>query len=108
MAGIVGRIAREGRPGSLARWQWPFCGGRGTAVTGARVLNDGRRHGLARGLLTGGGAFANSYATLGTLGVYEPVWEYDAPTLARDLGAHLLFGAATGVADTAMSREAHR
>jgi hypothetical protein len=61
------------------------------------LVNDGRRSAAVGGLVTGAGAFANSYATLGALGVYEPIWEYDGPTLAKDLGAHLLFGATTGL-----------
>jgi len=56
-----------------------------------------------RGAATGTGAFANSYATLGAMGVYEPIWRYDSATLRSDLGAHLLFGVATGLAHAAMS-----
>ena len=29
--------------------------------------------------------------------LYKPMWEYDAATLARDLSAHLLYGATTAV-----------
>jgi hypothetical protein len=62
-----------------------------------RVLNH-RRGALRGGLLTGAGAFANSYATLGATGVYEPIWNYDRDTLAKDLSAHLVFGLVTGLA----------
>lgn len=58
---------------------------------------------VVRGVVTGVGAFANSYASLGALGVYEPIWEYDAATLRDDLTAHLLFGVATGLSHTALS-----
>lgn len=61
------------------------------------LVHDGRRP-LASGLLTGAGAFGNSYASLGALGIYEPVWDYDGDMLRQDLTAHLLFGAATGLA----------
>jgi hypothetical protein len=27
--------------------------------------------------------------------LYEPIWEYDAKTLAKDLSAHLLYGTVT-------------
>lgn len=84
---------------------WLTGVGYGTAHA---MLNDGRRRGLPRGLLTGAGAFANSYATLGALGVYEPIWEYDGDTLAKDLSAHLLFGAATGLAYAALSHRSRR
>lgn len=61
-------------------------------------------HPVAGGLVTGGGAFANSYATLGALGVYEPIWEYDAEALGKDLSAHLVFGVATAVAHGVSAR----
>jgi hypothetical protein len=64
---------------------------------GHAVLQDGR--GLVTGgLLTGAGAYANSYATLGAMGVYEPIWKYDPKTLFKDLTAHLVFGLATTLA----------
>ncbi len=57
------------------------------------------RSGVAvAGLATGLGAVINSYATLGTLGIYEPPWAYDAATLRDDASAHLVFGLATSVA----------
>jgi hypothetical protein len=45
------------------------------------------------------GAFvwASDYVTLPLAGVYEPIWEYDVPTLWKDLSAHLVFGTATDV-----------
>ena len=49
------------------------------------------------GLLTGAVAWATSYATLGPIGIYKPIWEYDAATLWKDLSAHLAFGLTTGV-----------
>jgi hypothetical protein len=30
--------------------------------------------------------------------VYKPIWEYDARTLARDLGAHMVYGFVTAAA----------
>lgn len=53
---------------------------------------------VAGGLTTGVGAFLNSYGTLGSLGVYDPIWEYDRDTLADDLSAHVVFGLATSAA----------
>lgn len=41
-------------------------------------------------------AWASSYALLGAAKIYKPIWEYDAKTLADDLSAHAVFGAATG------------
>lgn len=54
------------------------------------------RGAVSGGVLTGLGAFSNSYATLGALGVYDPIWEHDPDTLRDDLSAHLVFGLAAG------------
>lgn len=63
---------------------------------GHAILQDGRGP-LLGGALTGAGAFANSYATMGAMGIYEPIWTYDGDTLLQDLSAHLAFGIATGL-----------
>ncbi len=47
---------------------------------------------------SGVAAFAASYAVLPVLGVYRPIWEYDAGTLWKDASAHAVFGGATGLA----------
>ena len=57
-----------------------------------------KRNVAASGLATGAGAFLNSYAVLGAMGLYEPIWEYDSETLVKDFSAHLLFGATTAMA----------
>jgi hypothetical protein len=45
----------------------------------------------------GATVWLSDYVTLPLAGVYEPIWEYDAASLAKDLSAHLVFGAATDV-----------
>jgi hypothetical protein len=50
------------------------------------------------GLPFGTAVWASSYVVLPEAGLYKPIWEYDAKTLARDLTAHLGFGAGTGAA----------
>jgi len=50
------------------------------------------------GLPFGAAVWAASYVVLPEAGLYKPVWEYDAKTLAIDLGAHLAYGAGTGAA----------
>lgn len=62
-----------------------------------------RRNVAASGLATGVGAFAASYAVLGSLGLYQPIWEYEADTLRDDLTAHLAFGAVTALAFRVLS-----
>jgi hypothetical protein len=53
---------------------------------------------LRYGLPFGAGVWATGYAVLPALGVYRPIWEYDLPTLAKDLGAHLVYGLGTAAA----------
>jgi len=48
--------------------------------------------------------WSSDYATLPLAGVYEPIWRYDVPTLAKDLSAHLVFGAAADAALRVLAR----
>lgn len=101
--GKVGRMAAEkvgidlpdetaGLTTNVVHWLTGIGYGIGHAVL------QRRRGLLGGGVSTGVGAFLNSYATLGALGVYDPIWEYDRETLAKDLSAHLAFGLATATA----------
>lgn len=58
----------------------------------------------ALGLALGPLAWATSYAALGSAGIYQPIWRYDAPTVAKDLSAHMVFGLATATAYRALAR----
>jgi hypothetical protein len=40
-------------------------------------------------------------------GLYQPIWKYDAKTLAKDLSAHLAYGTGTGVAFWLFSKGEH-
>lgn len=81
--------AMAGRTTNVTHWLTGVGYGIGHAL-----LQD--RRGVVRsGLATGIGAFASSYATMGALGIYEPIWRYDRETLTEDLTTHLAFGAAT-------------
>ena len=51
-----------------------------------------------RALTFGPVAWLSGYVILPLAKVYQPIWEYDAKTLARDLGGHLAYGAGTGTA----------
>jgi len=50
------------------------------------------------GLPFGALVWASGYAVLPETGLYKPIWDYGAQTLARDLSAHLGYGAGTGIA----------
>jgi hypothetical protein len=47
------------------------------------------------GLPFGAGVWASDYVILPAAGLYEPIWKYDAKTLAKDLSAHLVYGLGT-------------
>lgn len=79
----------------------------------ATGLGYGAGHGLlfgsmdqprvAHGLLTGPAAFATSYTVLPLMGLYKPLWEYDAETIYKDLSGHLAYGLATAAAFRALT-----
>lgn len=56
------------------------------------------------GLSLGPAAWLSSYVLLPLAKVYKPIWDYDRQTLEKDLSAHILYGVATGVAFSALSR----
>jgi hypothetical protein len=54
----------------------------------------------------GAAVWSSDYVVLPLAGVYRPIWRYDAQTLAKDLGAHLVFGTASDAALRVLSRGA--
>ena len=64
---------------------------------GIVVGSLGRRR-ASYGLITGMTAWTASYAMLAPAGLYEPIWRYPADVLAKDAGAHAVFGLVTGTA----------
>ena len=56
------------------------------------------------GLAFGAGVWAGGYVILPAAKLYEPIWKYDARTLADDLSAHLVYGLTTATAFRALSR----
>lgn len=53
------------------------------------------RRRVGYGLPFGAAVWAGDYVILPAAGLYKPIWEYDAKTLADDLSGHLVFGLAT-------------
>jgi hypothetical protein len=86
------------------RLAWPIStaahwgyGSAAAAVYG--ILAGSRRRPHAwYGLRFGAAVWATSYVVLPEGGLYKPIWQYDAKTLAIDLSAHLAYGAGTGTA----------
>jgi len=54
----------------------------------------GARRPLWSGPAFGAAVWSSDYVTLPLAGIYQPIWKYDAATLAKDLSAHLVFGTA--------------
>ena len=50
------------------------------------------------GLALGTAAWGSSYVVLPLAKLYQPIWEYDAKTLAKDYSAHLVYGLTTAIA----------
>ncbi len=63
------------------------------------------RHPWIRALALGPVVWLSGYAILPIAGVYEPIWKYDATTLAKDLSAHLVYGATTSAVLAALTKE---
>ena len=62
-----------------------------------RVLApQGKRFAWICGVAIGLIAWISSYVVLPFAKIYEPIWDYDAKTLADDLGAHLVYGMTIG------------
>lgn len=56
------------------------------------------------GLALGAVVWASGYLVLPEAGLYKPIWEYDAKTLAQDLSGHLAYGLSTGTAFWLLSK----
>ena len=56
-----------------------------------------RRPNPLSGVPFGAAVWGSDYVTLPVAGLYQPIWEYDAKTLAGDLAAHLAYGTGTAV-----------
>ena len=73
-----------------------------TALVAGNVPEIGDGEALLRvdrvGLTANNVTYAPGYVVLPAAGLYKPIWEYDAKTLAKDLSAHLAYGAGTGAA----------
>lgn len=55
-------------------------------------------HPLIAGAAFGSLVFANAYAALPAMGLYDPPWQYDAKTLGKDWSYHLVYGTTTAAA----------
>jgi hypothetical protein len=82
--------------------------GYGTALGGLYAVVQGALPQGARGPLFGLGVWAQSYATLVPLGLYEWPWHYPAKTIAKDVSYHLVYGTGTAAGYRLLERAAGR
>src|ERR1700729_3595697 len=104
---------RSGCPARLGvrpdRWAWltstvaHWAYGCATAAGYGIVAGSLRRPRPRYGLPFGAAVWGLGYVVLPAGGLYKPIWEYAARTLARDLVAHLAYGAGTGAAFWALA-----
>ncbi len=79
---------------TAAHWAYGSAAGAAFGVLAGSLPTPHPRYGLP----FGAALFANDYIALGAAGLYKPILEYDAKTLAWDLSGHLAYG--TGTAAT--------
>jgi len=104
--GQVGKRLIEGFTGRELpdRWAWltstVLHWGYGSANGAAYGVLAGslRRPRASYGLPFGAVVWITGCIVLPEGGLYQPIWAYDAKTLASDLSAHLAYGAGTGAA----------
>ena len=66
------------------------------------VLAASKRRGRIRGPIFGTVVWLSGYVVLPLAKLYKPIWEYDPTTLAKDWGAHLVYGTTTAAAFSAL------
>ena len=76
---------------TIAHWAYGTAAGAAYGIVAGSLPRPQPRYGLA----LGAALFANDYIALPVAGLYKPIWEYDAKTLAKDLSAHVSYGLAT-------------
>jgi len=68
------------------------------------VAGSTRRRASTLGLVFGPLVWLTSYIVMPLAKLYKPIWEYDRKTLAKDLSAHIVYGAATGATFAALAK----
>jgi len=78
--------------------------GIGWAAQYGALAGRSTSHPVVRGAALGKVVWLSGYVILPLAGVYKPIWDYDARTLAEDLSAHLVFGVTTSATYAALTR----
>jgi len=77
---------------TIAHWGYGSAAGAAYGILAGSLSAPHPRYGLPYGAAV----FADDYIALPIAALYKPIWEYDATTVAWDLGAHLAYGTGTG------------
>jgi hypothetical protein len=75
------------------------------AVQYGIVVGSLREPRIRYGVPFGAAVWGGDYVILPAAKLYEPIWKYDAKTLANDLSAHLVYGLGTATALRLLSRK---
>jgi hypothetical protein len=76
---------------NVVHWSYGMLWGALYGIVAGSLRSRRTAYGLALGPIVWGSA----YAVLPLAKLYKPMWEYDPGTLAKDLGAHMAYGAGT-------------
>ena len=118
-ASTPGQVGRR-LVATLSGWEMPdswarttvnvvhWSTGVGWGVVFSVAGHNSRGRPLVTAPILGVSAWLTSYAILPVMKLYEPIWKYDARTLAKDLAVHLTFGAVTTVVFGELSNERGR
>ena len=92
--------ARARLVNNLMHWGYGILNGAQYGIVAESLPSPRIRYGLPFGATV----WASGYVVLPAAKLYEPIWKYDAKTLANDLSAHLVYGLATATALRLLSR----
>lgn len=101
--GFLGRELPDKRARSVQN-AMHWATGVGWGALFGLVAGPVARPAWAGGLIFGPIVWLSGYAVLPIAKIYEPIWDYDAKTLTKDLTAHMVYGATTGFVLTALTR----
>jgi hypothetical protein len=112
--GLVGKRLLEGLLGRKLSDRWArsvqntmhWATGMGWSAQFGAVASFSELPAWTEGLLFGPTVWLSSYVVLPLVKIYEPIWDYDVKTLAKDLSAHLVFGLTTATFFAAARRNA--
>ena len=91
-------VAKAALVNNVMHWGYGIAAGSQFGLLAGSLRGLPRGAQVALGLPFGATVWGSSYVTLPVAGLYKPIWEYDPPTLAKDLSIHLVYGVTTAAA----------